>query len=180
MAATPDHASRITGAAIAAAAASHSTNATAGVLAMRVELMVYAALAGGGAVVSEVVHAPDFATRAMMILFGTLLGSVAAAFAFDNASVKERVSRGLLSLSAGPIISYVVLSIWTAPSSFDPREWIVVISGGAAFSAWAAVRWLQKRAVIDSVLDTAAERIGLRTNKRKRKPEPDEHERGDQ
>ena len=59
-------------------------------------------------------------------------------------------------------------------------EWIVVISGGAAFSAWAAVRWLQKRAVIDSVLDTAAERIGLRTNKRKRKPEPDEHERGDQ
>lgn len=147
---------------------------------MRAELAVYAAIAAGGAAVADAVDAPDFATRALMILCGTLLGSVAAAFAFDNASVKERVSRGLLSLSAGPIISYVVLSQFAARGGFDPREWIIVVSGLAAFVSWAAVRWLQKRAVIDSVLDAAAERVGIKTNKRKRKAEPDEHERGDQ
>lgn len=147
---------------------------------MRVELAVYTALAAGGAVVADAVHAPDFATKALMILCGTLLGAVAAAFAFDNASGKERASRGLLSLSAGPIISYVALSMWPTHSSFDPREWVIVISGAAAFAAWALVRWMQKRAVIDSVLDAAAEKVGLKTNKRRRKPEHDEHERGDQ
>jgi len=177
MAATPDHTSRITSAALAAAAATHSTHATAGVLAMRVELAVYAVIAVGGAAVADVVDAPDFATRALMILCGTLLGSVAAAFAFDNASGKERASRGLLSLSAGPIISYVALSMWPTHGSFDPREWIIAISGSAAFAAWALVRWLQKRAVIDSVLDAAAEKVGLKTNKRKRHV-PDEHEQG--
>jgi len=145
---------------------------------MRVELAVYAVIAAGGAAVADVVDAPDFATRALMILCGTLLGSVAAVFAFDNASGKERASRGLLSLSAGPIISYVALFMWPTHGSFDPREWIIVISGSAAFAAWALVRWLQKRAVIDSLLDTAAEKVGIKTNKRRRKPEPDEHEQG--
>lgn len=144
---------------------------------MRVELAVYAAIAAGGAAVADAVHAPDFATKALMILCGTLMGSVAAAFAFDNASGKERASRGLLSLSAGPIISYVALSMWPTHGAFDPREWIIVISGGAAFAAWAMVRWLQKRAVIDSVLDAAAERVGLKTNKRKPRAR-DEHEGG--
>lgn len=164
------------------AAASHSSHATAaGAIAMRAELVVYTALAAAGAAAGEALDAPDFATRLMMILFGTLLGSVAAAFAFDNASVKERASRGLLSLSAGPVISYIALSQWPTHGSFhDAREWVVVVAAVSAFAAWSLVRWAQKRGVVDATLDAAAEKFGVRTNKRKRKPAPDEHEQGDQ
>lgn len=148
---------------------------------MRLELAVYTVIAAAGAAAGEAMDAPDFATRAMMILCGTLLGSVAAAFAFDNASAAERRSRGFLALSAGPAISYIALSQWPTHATLDPREWIIVVSFAGAFGAWSLVRWAQKRGIVDATLDAAAEKVGLRTNKRKRKPvEPDEHERGDQ
>ncbi len=129
---------------------------------MRVELIVYAALASAGAATAEAVQAPDFATKAIMIVAGTLLGSVAAAFAAPNASPRHRAQRGLLSVSAGPVFAYMALALWPENSRFDPREWILVVSAATSFSAWMLLRWIQKRrGALEEKLDDLADGMGL-------------------
>lgn len=129
---------------------------------MRAELVVYAALASVGAATAEAVQAPDFATKAIMICAGTLLGSVAAAFLVPNASPKHRAQRGLLSVSAGPVFAYIALALWPENSRFEPREWIVVVAATTSFCAWMLLRWIQKRrGAIEERLDEFADGMGV-------------------
>lgn len=135
---------------------------------MRAELVVYAALASLGAAGAEAIAAPDFATKAVMILTGTLLGTVASAFVFANASAKQRAVRGMLSISAGPVFAYVALAYWPENSKFDPREWIIVVAAVTSFFAWALVRWVQKRqTAAEQRLDDLADEAGLPRPRRK-------------
>lgn len=129
---------------------------------MRVELIVYAALASAGAAAAEAVQAPDFATKAIMIVAGTLLGATTAAFAVPNARPKHRIQRGLLSLAAGPVFAYLALALWPDNSRFDPREWILVVSAATSFSAWMLLRWIQKRrGALEERLDDFADGMGM-------------------
>ncbi len=129
---------------------------------MRAELIVYAALASAGAGAAEALQAPDFATKAIMISAGAVLGSLAAAFWVPNSSAKHRAQRGLLSITAGPVFAYIALALWPENSRFDPREWIVVVAATTSFCAWMLLRWIQKRrGAIEERLDEVADGMGM-------------------
>lgn len=128
---------------------------------MRAELTVYAVLASAGAGAAEALQAPDFATKAIMIVAGTLLGAVAAAFTVPNASTKQRAARGLLSISAGPAFAYIALAFWPDSGRFDPREWILVVAFSTSYFAWMLVHWVQKRrGALEDRLDEFADGLG--------------------
>lgn len=129
---------------------------------MRAELVIYSTLASVGALGAEVTDAPDFATKAIMITAGTLLGAMAASFTVPNASIRHRVTRGLLSLSAGPVFAYIALAFWPESARFDSREWILLVAATTSYFAWLLVRWVQRRrGAIEERLDQVADDMGV-------------------
>ena len=165
-------------AAVATMAVSHSSHASTatGVHVIRdlVAASVFAASATGAAVVMDW---PDLIARWVLILSGAVFGTLAAALKFP---AEDRNNRAFFSLITGPIIAMVALWMLPSHTSADSREWIIVVSFVASLIAWPVSEWVKRRKPVESTLDAFADRFGVQTNKRKRKAEPDEHERGDQ
>lgn len=109
---------------------------------------------------------------------GITFGAFAASIAFANASTRARIWRGLLSIFAAPVFALITLAKWPTVSGFGPGEWEFVVGFACSFFAWALVRLAQKYGplAIEHAGATAAEKAGL-PPKRRRKAEPDEHER---
>ena len=138
---------------------------------MRAELVISQLLSATGYVAANVLDAPDFTTKCLGILTGTIAGALISAMVAETATTPQRIRRGVASVAAGPIISLIALALWPSRASMDPREWVFIVAGIASASAWHLVRKLDERgdAAADSVLDLAARRIGL-ARKRPRKP----------
>ena len=138
---------------------------------MRAELVIGQLLSATGYVAANVLDAPDFTTKCLGILTGTIAGALISAMVAETATTPQRIRRGVASVAAGPIISLIALALWPSRASMDPREWVFIVAGIASASAWHLVRKLDERgdAAADSVLDLAARRIGL-ARKRPRKP----------
>ena len=164
-------------AAVATMAVSHSSHASTatGVHVIRdlVAASVFAAGATGAAVVMDW---PDLIARWVLILSGAVFGTLAGALKFP---ADDRNNRAFFSLLTGPIIAMVALWMLPNHTSADSREWIIVVSFVASLIAWPVSEWVKRRKPVESTLDAFADRFGITTNKR-RKAEPDEHERGDQ
>ncbi len=147
---------------------------------MRAEIIIYNLGAGLSAVVAQSAGNNEWALKWAMVLVGTMFGSMAAAFAFPNAKDESRRNRAVVSLTAGPVFSLIALAIWPSHSSFDSRDWIVILAAAASFFSWALVRWVQKRSAgAEVVLDEMADRAGIpKAHARRRRPPPerDEHE----
>ena len=156
-------------AAVATMAVSHSSH----VIKDLAYASVLAASTSFGAVAMEW---PDLLTRWVLILSGAVFGTLAAAIKFP---AEDRGNRAFFSLLTGPFIAMVVLWLTPKHAAADAREWIIVISFVASLLAWPVSEWVGKRKPVESTLDALADRLGVRTNRRKQK-ERDEHERGDQ
>ena len=138
---------------------------------MRAEWVVGQFLSAGGYVAANVFEAPDFTTKCLGILTGTIAGALISAMVAETATTPQRIRRGVASVAAGPIISLIALALWPSHVGLDPREWVFIVAGIASASAWHLVRKLDERgdAAADTVLDIAARRVGL-SRKRPRTP----------
>jgi len=156
------------------------------VLGMRVELGVYTALASAATMGAEALDMPVTA-KMMAIAAGTMFGAFAASLAFQNATPMARVTRGLLSIFVGPVITLVWLAQWPTAGGFDRREWAFVAAAVCAFFAWAIARMAQKYGpqALDVFADRAAKKYGVdihgrekRLRAAKKAAAKDEHEEG--
>jgi len=164
---------------MAAVAASHSSHASATAGAHVVKDLAYAAVFAASATGAAVVMDwPDLIARWILILSGAIFGTLAAALKFP---AEDRNNRAFFSLLTGPFIAMVTLWMLPNHASADSREWIIVISFIASLMAWPVSEWVNKRKPVESTLDALADRLGVRTNRRKQKErerEKDEHEDG--
>lgn len=138
---------------------------------MRAELAIGQLLSAAGYVAATTLDAPDFTTKCLGILTGTIAGALISAMVAETATTHQRIRRGVASGAAGPIISLIALSFWPSHASMDPREWVFIVAGIASAGAWHLVRKLDERgdAAADTVLDIAARRVGL-SRKRPKAP----------
>ena len=129
--------------------------------------LAYASLLAASTSVGAVAMGwPDLLTRWVLILSGAVFGTLAAAIKFP---AEDRGNRAFFSLLTGPFIAMVVLWMTPRHASADAREWIIVISFVASLLAWPVSEWVGKRKPVESTLDALADRLGVRTNRRKQK-----------
>lgn len=153
---------------------SHASTAT-GVHVIK-DLFVASVFAVGASGAAVVMDWPDLIARWILILSGAVFGTLAAALKFP---AEDRNNRAFFSLLTGPFIAMVTLWMLPNHASADSREWIIVISFIASLMAWPVSEWVNKRKPVESTLDALADRLGVRTNRRKQKErEKDEHEDG--
>lgn len=157
-------------------AASHSSHASATGVHVIKDLVAASVFAAGATGAAVVMDWPDLIARWVLILSGAVFGTLAAALKFP---AEDRNSRAFFSILTGPFIAMVTLWMLPTHASADSREWIIVISFVASLIAWPVSEWVNKRKPIESTLDVLADRLGVRTNRRKQKQRKhDEHEDG--
>ena len=162
--------------AVAALAVSHSSSASATGVHVIKDLVAASVFAAGATVGAVAMDWPDLIARWILILSGAVFGTLAAALKFP---AQDRNSRAFFSILTGPFIAMATLWMLPTYASADAREWIIVVSFVASLMAWPVSEWVSKRKPVESTLDVLADRLGVRTNRRKQKErERDEHEDG--
>ena len=131
---------------------------------MRAEFAIATAAQIAGLMAAHATDAPDFTTKLLGILAGTFLGALLSSVISPTATVKQRIRRGLISLSFGPIVSVVAVALKPKHTAFDPREWVFVVAGIASFLSWWLARKFDERgeALADSIADSIESKAGIK------------------
>lgn len=143
---------------------------------MRSDLTIGAAVQTVGYMTALGTDQPDLLTKTLGICAGAALGALVAAVLSDQPTSAQRKRRFVAAFGSGVFLSIVALWIWPSKAGIDPREFIFLVSGAAAFFGWRVVAKADSRAdrIAEQLLDEIEERAedALRTTSpRSRQPE---------
>lgn len=130
---------------------------------MRSDLTFGAAVQMTSYMVALATDQPAFLTKVLGILAGASLGALVAAMFSDQPTTRQRVRRFFSAFGAGAFLAVAALWVFPGRDGVDPREFVFVVSGIAAFIGWRFVEKLDARAdrLSERVLDKIEERVGI-------------------
>lgn len=165
-------------AAAAAAATSGKASASTGA-GMKAELAGTSALLSAAALwASSAIDGPSYGTRIMLMVAGCMLGTFASAFVSEEPDWKQRAQNAIGSLFVGFGVTILTVALYPEFKAADSRDWLLAVGFVGSFTSRWVLAWARSRNAVNATLDHWSEKFGVKTNRRKKTREKDEHEDG--